>query len=148
MARPLPRPRRARLAALLTLALGLALTACGGGREGAPRQEPVPPGDCAALYVVAPGNYIIDLAEGSSVLLDPGVREFPLFCSPGAAARALEAAQDSGRLPGGDWRVYRLEGGFAELVQEAEPGGPSAYALARKARLADWVGGEEQGGEQ
>lgn len=135
-------PRRA-LAAVL--ACWLAPAACAGHAH-LPLQAPVPPEDCAALYVVAPGNYIIDLAEGSAVLLDPGVREFPLFCGPDTAARALAADVAEGRLPAGDWRIYRLEGGFADLVQEAEPGGASPYALARKARLADWVDGNEQGG--
>ena len=136
------RPRRA-LAALV--ACCLALAACA-GRQHLPLQAPVAPEDCAALYVVAPGNYIIDLAEGSAVVLDPGVREFPLFCGPDTAAEALAAEVNEGRLPAGDWRVYRLEGGFTDLVQEAEPGGPSPYALARKARLADWVDAKEQGG--
>ncbi|WP_165078427.1 MULTISPECIES: DVU_2496 family lipoprotein [unclassified Desulfovibrio] len=142
MARPL---RCAKLAA--PLALALALAGCGGGRQEPPLQAPVPPEDCAALYVVAPGNYIVDLAGGAAVVLDPSVREFPLFCAPETAARALQAGQDAGRLPAGDWRVYRLEGGFAELVQPAEAGGPSPYALARRARLADWVSadGSEEG---
>ncbi|MBD5538633.1 MAG: SON protein [Desulfovibrio sp.] len=136
------------LTAAFALAAALALTACAGGRQPAPVQPPVPPEDCAALYVVAPGNYILDLAEGSAVLLDPGVREFPLFCAPETAAKALEAGRDAGRIPAGDWRVYRLEGGFAELVQPAGPDSPSPYALARRARLADWVNGEEKGGEK
>ncbi|MDE7241117.1 DVU_2496 family lipoprotein [Desulfovibrio sp.] len=139
-----PTPGRAFTAAF-ALAAALALTACAGPRQPAPVQPPVSPKDCAALYVVAPGNYIVDLAGGSAVLLDPGVREFPLFCAPETAALALAAGLDAGRLPPGDWRVYRVEGGFADLVQEAEPGGPSPYALARKARLADWVDGNEKG---
>lgn len=127
--------------AALALVAGLALAACAGSGPTAPRpaQPPVPPEDCATLHVVAPGNFIIDLASGADVVLDPSVREFPLFCGPDTAARALEAALASGRLPAGDWRVYRLEGGFDDLVQTAEPGGPSPYALARQARLADWV---------
>ena len=137
-------PRRVLFAAL-ALACGLALAAC--GRQHLPLQAPVPPEDCAALYVVAPGNYIIDLAEGSAVMLDPSVREFPLFCAPGTAAAALREAVASGRLPAGDWRVYRLEGGFADLVQQAGPGGPSPYALVRRARLADWVARDEGGGK-
>ena len=137
------KPGRALAAAL---ACALALAACAGREQ--PIQTPVAQEDCAALYVLAPGNYIIDLAEGSAVLLDPGVREFPLFCAPDTAVEALAAQVDEGRLPAGDWRVYRVEGGFADLVQEAEPGGPSPYALARKARLADWVNGNEQGGEK
>ncbi|MBD5417888.1 MAG: SON protein [Desulfovibrio sp.] len=141
MARPL---RCAKLAA--PLALAFALAACGGGHQVLPLQAPVPPEDCPALYVVAPGNYIVDLAGGAAVVLDPSVREFPLFCAPETAAKALAAEQDSGRLPAGDWRVYRLEGGFAELVQPAEAGGPSPYALARRARLADWVSADGNGG--
>lgn len=130
--------------AVLALVAGLALAACAGSGPTAPRpaQPPVPPEDCATLHVVAPGNFIIDLASGADVVLDPSVREFPLFCGPDTAARALEAALASGRLPAGDWRVYRLEGGFDDLVQTAEPGGPSPYALARQARLADWVDGD------
>lgn len=128
---------KAGLLALL-LAGGLALAGCAGRDEPAPAESPVAPQDCPALYVVAPGNYILDLAAGSAVLLDPGVREFPLFCAPEKAAAALSRAIASGRLPEGDWRVYRLEGGFTELAQEAEPGGPSPWALGRRARLADW----------
>lgn len=145
MARHLRSPHGPRLAPLV-LALGLALAGCG-GQQVLPLQEPVPPQDCPALYVAAPGNYIVDLAGGAAVVLDPSVREFPLFCAPDSAARALEAEQQAGRLPPGDWRVYRLEGSFAELVQPAEAGGPSPYALARRARLADWVGpdGSEEG---
>lgn len=123
----------------LALACCLGIAGCGSGREALPLQAPVPPEDCAHLYVVAPGNFIVDLASGAAVMLEPSVREFPLFCSPATAAAALEAAQAAGRIPQGDWRVYRLEGDFAELVQPAEPGGPSPYDLARRARLADWV---------
>ena len=150
MVRPVAARRSRRLAARVTLALalapGLALAACA-GRAHLPLQAPVAPEDCAALYVVAPGNYIVDLAGGAAVVLDPSVREFPLFCAPGTAAKALAAERDAGRLPPGDWRVYRLEGGFAELAQPAETGGPSPYALARRARLADWMGadGSEEG---
>ena len=141
----MPRAPRVRRLAALALALGLGLAGCGGARETVPLQAPVPPEDCAALYVVAPGNFIVDLAGGAAVLLEPSVREFPLFCSPATAKAALEAGQDAGRLPQGDWRVYRLEGSFAELVQPAEPGGPSPYALARRARLADWVDADAGG---
>lgn len=144
--KPMPGPdgRRPTVAAALALAASLALAACAGSGPAAPQsvQPPVPPEDCATLHVVAPGNFIIDLASGAEVVLDPSVREFPLFCGPDTAAQALKAALASGRLPAGDWRIYRLEGGFTDLVQTAEPGGPSPYALARQARLADWVDGD------
>lgn len=141
---PGPDGRIPAVAAALALAASLALAACAGSGPVAPRpvQPPVPPEDCATLHVVAPGNFIIDLASGAEVVLDPSVREFPLFCGPDTAAQALKAALASGRLPAGDWRIYRLEGGFTDLVQTAEPGGPSPYALARQARLADWVDGD------
>ena len=140
----MPTPAARRLPAFpaaLALAAGLALAACAGSgpADPQPAQPPVPPEACATLQVVAPGHFIIDLASGADVVLDPSVREFPLFCGPDTAAMALEAALASGRLPAGDWRVYRLDGGFDDLVQAAEPGGPSPYALARQARLADWV---------
>lgn len=143
----MPRPPHGLVVSMaLVLAVSLALAACVGTTP--PAQAPVPAEDCATLYVVAPGNFIIDLAGGADVVLDPAVREFPLFCGPHTAANALAAAQDSGRLPEGAWRVYRLEGTFADLVQPAEPGGPSPYALARQARLTDWVSGEKKNKDQ
>ena len=122
---------------VLTLALSFTLMACAPSH--APTPEAVRPQNCATLYVLAPGNFIIDVASGAKVLLDPSVQEFPLFCSPEAAVAALKPMLASGRLAPGDWRIFSLEGDFTDLVQPAEPGGPSPYALAKKARLADWV---------
>ena len=139
------RPGRGLARTLAATALGAALAGslflagCGGGHQVLPLQAQVPPEECGTLYVVAPGNFIIDLAGGADVILDPGVHAFPLFCAPETAARAQAEAVDAGRLPPGDWRVYRLDGTFADLVQPAEPGAASPYALARRARLADWV---------
>ena len=139
------RPARALARAMAATALGTALAGslflagCGGGRQFLPLEAQVPPEECGTLYVVAPGNFIIDLAGGADVILDPAVHAFPLFCTPETAARARAEAVDAGRLPPGDWRVYRLDGTFADLVQPAEPGAGSPYALARRARLADWV---------
>ena len=138
-------PRHGLARALAATALGAALAGslflagCGGGHQVLPLQAQVLPEDCGTLYVVAPGNFIIDLAGGADVILDPAVHAFPLFCAPETAARAQAEAVDAGRLPPGDWRVYRLDGTFADLVQPAEPGAASPYALARRARLADWV---------
>lgn len=139
-----PRARAGRPGGAPSIALaaalfaGLLLAACGGQRL-LPAEAPAPPEACDTLYVAAPGNYIIDLAAGADVVLDPAAHVFPLFCAPETAARAAAAAVDAGRLPPGDWRVYRLDGAFADLVQPAEPGAASPYALARQARLADWV---------
>lgn len=141
----MPRPARALARAFAATALGAALAGslflagCGGGRQHLPLQSPVPPEECGRLYVVAPGNFIIDLAGGADVILDPAVHAFPLFCAPETAARARDEAVEAGRLPPGDWRVYHLDGTFADLAQPAEPGAASPYTLARRARLADWV---------
>ena len=85
---------------------------------------------------MAPGNYIIDIAGGSVVVLDPAVQDFPLFCSPEEARTGLKTAMDNGSLPAGDWRIYRLNGTLQEIGQQPEPG---HYSLARMARLVDWV---------
>ena len=63
--------------------LSLALIAC---NKTQPTQDatPLPPVEpCPFVYIYAPGNYIVDIASGSQVILDPGVQEFDLFCSPG-----------------------------------------------------------------
>ena len=100
-----------------------------------PSTAPLPPDrDCQEVYTVAPGNYIIDIAGGSVVVLDPAVQDFPLFCSPEEARTGLKTAMDNGSLPAGDWRIYRLNGTLQEIGQQPEPG---HYSLARMARLVD-----------
>ena len=90
--------------------LSLALMAC---TKAQPTQDtaPLPPVEpCPFVYVYAPGNYIVDIASGSQVILDPGVQEFDLFCSPGEARAAVNEAVRLGILTEGDWRIYRLDG--------------------------------------
>lgn len=111
---------------LFALILLFALCAC------AARQEPQPVA-CGQMYVILPDNFVIDLAAGSTVVLDPAMQEFAVFCG---REKALEAL---GRLaPGlpGNWRVYTLKGEFAEI---AKPVGREEFALARPAEVADWV---------
>lgn len=116
--------------------LALLLAACG-GKKAAESAAPVPAAaPCPFVYVYAPGNYIIDIAGGSEVVLDPGVQEFELFCSPGEARAALEAAVAAGRLPAGDWRVYRLDGGLDDLALKSAA---NRYTLKRMAQVVDWV---------
>jgi hypothetical protein len=92
--------------------------------------------ECPALYVFAPGNYVMDIAGGAEVVLDPAIQEFPLFCSPQTTRAYVNREISAGRLTAGDWRVYRLDGNFRDLVQTSPDG---AYTLKRLASAIDWV---------
>ena len=119
----------------LGIMLALLLTACGG--KNAPEEPPAPqPTPCPFVYVYAPGNYIIDIAGGAEVVLDPMAQDFSLFCAPADARAALNAEIAAGRLPEGDWRIYRVEGQFDDLAQKS---GPNQYMLKRMAPIVDWV---------
>lgn len=107
------------------------LTGCAASRP-VPAPSAAP---CDVAYTFAPGNYIIDLASGAEVVLDPLMHDFPLFCSPEEARNALELSLANGQLPQGDWRIYRLNGDFEDL---ATPSG-RGYMLKRMAPLGDWV---------
>lgn len=96
------------------------------------------PAQCGALYVAAPASYIIELAAGQRVVLDPSAHDFPVFCTPDVARAALDAQLAAGRLPPGDWRIYRLEGAPAALTSGAGSV-PGVWLLERQAALADWV---------
>lgn len=109
-----------RLSVLLLVVL---LCACARGRVS------TPPG-CDSMYVILPDNYVVDLAAGAKVVLNPAVHEFALFCSPGDARVALDRA-----APDGDWRIYRLGGSFGELARIRG----NDYSLAQPAEITDWV---------
>lgn len=116
--------------------LGLSLFAC---VKTQPQPETVPAPQaqpCPFVYTYAPGNYIVDIASGSEVILDPGVQEFDLFCSPGDARAAVNEAKRLGELPEGDWRIYRLEGSMEEIGQRQRN---NQYTLSRLAQIVDWV---------
>ena len=121
---------------LLVTLLALPLLACvKAGPTPEPEQEfPVEP--CPFVYVFAPGNYIVDIASGAQVVLDPGVQEFELFCSPGAARSAINQGMEKGALPEGDWRIYRLDGTLEDLAQKSPH---RRYTLKRMAQVVDWV---------
>lgn len=73
--------------------------------------------NCPVLYVLAPDNYIIDLAANARVMLDPAWHEFGLYCSHAEAGAALEADAARGvKLPE-QWRIYTLDGNADELVR-------------------------------
>lgn len=117
---------------LLPLCLSLVLfTGCAGSQA----PQTASPNPCETAYTFAPGNYIIDLASGAEVVLDPLMHDFPLFCSPQEAQNALELALANGQLPDGDWRIYRLGGEFEDLAAVSGRG----YMLKRMAPLSDWV---------
>lgn len=77
----------------------------------------VPVENCPVLYVLAPENYIIDLAANARVRLDPAWHEFELYCSHAEAGAALDADAARGiKLPD-QWRIYTLDGNAGELVR-------------------------------
>ncbi|MCR5562777.1 MAG: SON protein [Desulfovibrio sp.] len=132
--------RTGRLAAI---AAALLLCACAGQKapEAVPRQpapQPASSAPCEEAWIYAPGNYVLDIAEGAEVELDPSVQPFPLYCTPAAAREALEAEIAANRLPADGWRLYRVAGRFDEI---ARPGRDAAgrALLARKALLVDWA---------
>ena len=116
--------------------LSLALIAC---NKAQPTQDttPLPPVEpCPFVYIYAPGNYIVDIASGAEVLLDPGVQEFDLFCTPAEARAAVNEALRLGILNEGDWRIYRVEGSMEEIGQRL---GKNKHTLARMTQIVDWV---------
>ena len=124
-----------KLRVLSGILLALLLAACGG--RNAPEEQAAPqPAPCPSVYVYAPGNYIVDIAGGADVVLDPSAQDFPLFCAPDEAREALDNAVSAGGLPAGDWRIYRVEGQFDDLAQKSASG---QYTLKRMAPIVDWV---------
>lgn len=121
---------------LLGLLLALPLMACAGHKAPETPRPEAAGEPCPFVYVYAPGNYIIDIASGAEVVLDPAAQEFDLFCSPGEARAAVNAAVAKGGLPAGDWRVYRLDGALDDLAQQS---GSKRYTLKRMAQVVDWV---------
>lgn len=132
------------------LLLGLCLAACAGKsqpQEDAAPQAPPPASSqsageggqypCLEAWTYAPGNFVLDVAEGADVFLVPEVQDFPLFCSAAQARTALHDGIARGDLPeaNGGWAIYRVEGVFHDI---ARPTGYENYVLKRQARLADW----------
>ena len=70
------------------------------------------------------------------MLLDPGVQEFDLFCTPAEARAAVNEALRLGILNEGDWRIYRVEGSMEEIGQRL---GKNKHTLARMTQIVDWV---------
>ena len=92
---------------------------------------------CLEAWTYAPGNFVLDVAEGADVYLEPEVQDFPLYCSAAKAREALNDGVAHGELPeaNGGWAIFRVEGVFHEI---ARPAGYERYFLKREARLVDW----------
>lgn len=110
----------------------LLLTLCAGCSAANPTPPPLPD-NCQTAYVMLPGDYIIDLAAGARVELNPAFHSFLLFCSPRMAMDALKEENAPGMA---DWRVFELEMPFEEL---ATPCGYQQWCLGKPAVVADWV---------
>lgn len=95
-------------------------------------KAPDPPSEPKPAYVILPANFVIDLAAGATVRLNPAVREFILYPSAEDARAPLAELNDA--FPDG-WKIYILEEDFETAAQPRESG----YRLNSPARVADWV---------
>lgn len=97
----------------------------------------LPGSECPKLYVLLPENYIIDLAAGSRVSLNPAFHEFIVFCSPEEAMRMREKGIRQGLLQSNQrWVVYELEGNPAELASWRHG---TTLCLKNSALVQDWI---------
>lgn len=119
------------------LILLFALAACSHGGDAKNAVVTARP-DCPHPLVALPDNFIIDLAAGSVVTLNPARRRFALFCSAKEAREALAADLAANRIEGEEdrWRVYSLKGTYEEL---ARPCGNGQFCLGEPAELLEWV---------
>ena len=94
-------------------------------------------GLCVSAWTYAPGNFVLDVAEGADVFLMPDVQDFPLFCTPAKAREGLNSRIAKKELPeaNGGWAIFRVEGEFHDI---AKPVGLGNYILSRQSRLVDW----------
>lgn len=126
--------RRRKVFALLFFCLFCAACARteGGTEIGAAEQPDVE--NCPVIYVLAPANYIVDIAADARVRLDPAWHEFELFCSLAEAGEALGANIRQGRSQPEQWRIYTLEGDVSDLVKYEN----GRRVLAQPAILSGW----------
>lgn len=88
------------------LVFAVLLSGCAARQNAALKEMPKP--ECASLYVLLPGNYIIDLAAGAEVFLNPHRQEFKVFCKIADARKALAQMQKTMNFAK-DWKIYILE---------------------------------------
>lgn len=93
--------------------------------------------NCPSPLVVLPDNYIVELAAGEIVELNPSRQQFALFCTVDEAREAMESDLEAGRIEGkGRWRIYSLNGDYEQL---ARPCGEGQACLGSPATLLEWV---------
>lgn len=118
----------------IILAGCLLLCACAAARTVPERTLPE---NCPKLHVLLPGNYVIDLAAGADLVLDPARQEFVLYCSEKDASQALKHALADGQIANmDDWAVYILEEDAGEV---AFPCHKEDICLKKPATVIDWA---------
>lgn len=132
----------ARLFLCLLLCLTAALAACSAKQDEETLQPAVPDRSCDKLYTSAPGFLVMELAAGSDIFVDPAARDFPVFCSKEEAQAHILLMVSAGKLPRGDWQVYGLNGGYADLGCRRNNGD---FYLCKPARIVDWHPSEPVG---
>lgn len=121
---------------ILIVSLLLSLCACAHNLEDTAQTLGSRP-DCPSPLVVLPDNYIVELAAGSIVELNPARQQFALFCTVDEAKEALAADLEAKRIEGaGHWRVYSLNGSYEEL---ARPCGDGQVCLGVPTTVLEWV---------
>lgn len=112
------------------LLVALLLCAC------APKIPQAP--DCPVMYVLLPGNYVIDLAAGARVVVDPAVQDIAVFCTLKEAHATLNEVD---KLK--EWGIYIVGGEFADVAEVTSQGD---YRLTRPVEVLDWVSLEGSNG--
>lgn len=110
---------------LIILLICLALPAC------AARQNMMQSQGDDRIYVILPGNFIIDLASGSRVELNPAFHTFIVFRTASEARKELE----DNFKDGSGWRIYELDGRYNEITSTCG----DRRCLAESAEIIRWV---------
>ena len=110
---------------LIILLVCLALQACAATQEITRSQVD------DGIYVILPGNFIIDLASGSRVELNPAFHTFIVFRT---AAEARKELEDNFK-DGFGWKIYELEGKYNEITSLCG----DRHCLAESAKIIRWV---------
>lgn len=120
----------------LLLFLGFFLSACSHASDaGSPALVSRP--DCPSPLVVLPDNYVVELAAGSIVELNPGRQQFALFCTVDEAKAALASDLADGTVRGaGRWKIYSVNGTYNQL---ARPCGNGQVCLGTPTTLLEWI---------
>ncbi len=127
-----------RLCVLALLIFPVILSGCGlfGDDEATSPKAPMQSEDCEEVYTFAPANFVIHMASGEQIMLDPMSGDYPVYCDAKSAKQGLRQAIEDKMVEDGDWKIYRMEGEWQALATEAQPG---FYLLKTKAQLIDWV---------